>query len=170
MQNKNKRRLFWAKSVKNAHFVKIMENIKNTVFDKEILTIQGKTIKLKPNLNFKSYGIYVAICTRCNSNYVGKTKNSFTTRWTAHRFNWKWSKSNFSQKDISDENALYRHYYFKHKNNLQRLNFDDACEVDFLKEPDFKNLDYKENFWIKKLKSNKNLAKIQYSDLKRYNN
>ena len=57
-----------------------------------------------------------------------------------------------------------------HKNNLRRLNFDDAYEVDFLKEPDFKNLDYKENFWIKKLKSNKNLDKIQYSDLKRYNN
>ena len=35
----------------------------------------------------------------------------------------------------------------------------------FFEEPDFKNLDYKENFWINKLKSDINLAKTQYSDL-----
>ena len=35
----------------------------------------------------------------------------------------------------------------------------------FLEKPDFKNLDYKENFWINKLKSDINLAKTQYSDL-----
>ena len=34
---------------------------KNIVFDKKNLNIQGKTIKLKPNLNCKSYGIYVFI-------------------------------------------------------------------------------------------------------------
>ena len=68
---------------------------KNMVFDKEILTIQGKTINMKPNLNCKSYDIYVAICTRCDSNYVGQTENSFSTKYTAHRFNWNRSKLNF---------------------------------------------------------------------------
>ena len=96
---------------------------KYMVFDKEILTIKGKTIILKPNLNCNSYGIYVAICTRCDSNYVEQTKNSFSTRWAANRFNWNRSKSNFNPKDISDENALYRHYYFKHKNNHTKLLF-----------------------------------------------
>ena len=141
----------WKSFIKNAHFVEIMANIKTWYLIKKILNIQGKTIKLKPNLNFMSYGIYVAICTRCNSNYVGKTKNSFTTRWTAHIFNWKWSKSNYNQKDISDENVLYRHYYFMHKNNLRRLNFDDAYEVTFLEEPGFKTLNYKDHFWTNKL-------------------
>ena len=121
---------------------------------------------MKPNLNCKSYGIYAAICTKCNSNYVGQTKNSFSTRWTAHIYSWNRSKSNFNPNDITDENALYRHYYVKHKNDLQKeCCFDDAYEVVFLEEPNFKNLDYKEYFWINKLKSNINLAKTQYSDL-----
>ena len=75
------------------------------------------------------------------------------------------SKSSFNPKDITDETALFIHYYFKHKNDLQRINFDEAYQVVFLEEPDFKNLDYKENFWINKLKSDINLAKTQYSDL-----
>ena len=45
------------------------------------------------------------------------------------------------------------------------INVYDAYEVAFLEEPDFKNLDYKENFWINKLKSDINLAKTQYSDI-----
>ena len=135
------------------------------VFDKEMLAVQGKTIKLRLNLNCKSNGIYVSLRTKCNNNYVGQTKNSFSTRWTAHRFCWNRSKSDFYPKDITDETALFRHYYFKHKNDLQRINFDEAYQVVFLEEPDFKNLDYKENFWINKLKSDINLAKTQYSDL-----
>ena len=101
---------------------------------------------MKPNLNCKSYGIYVAICTKCNSNYVGQTKNSFSAKLTAHRFNWNRSKSNFKPKDITDENALNRHYYFKHKNNLQQINFDYAYEVAFLEEPDLRILSKKKIF------------------------
>ena len=52
------------------------------VFDKEFLTIQGKIVKLK------SFGTYAALCTNCDSNYVGQTKNSFSNRWTAHRATW----------------------------------------------------------------------------------
>ena len=135
------------------------------VLDKEMLTIYGKTLQLKTNLNCKSYDIYVAVCTKCDSSYVGQTKNSFSNRWTAHRFNWNRSKSNFNPEDISDENALFRHYHFKHNNNLERLNFNDAYEVAFLKQPSFKNLDYREHFWINKLKLNINIAKTQYTYL-----
>ena len=73
------------------------------VFDKENFNIQGKTIKMKPNMICKSYGIYVIICTKCNSYYVGQTKNSFSARLTAHRFNWNRSKSILNPKDITDE-------------------------------------------------------------------
>ena len=138
---------------------------KNMVLDKEVLTIQGKTIKLKSNLNCKSFGIYVAVCTNCDSNYVGQTKNSFSNRWTAHRANWNKLKSKFKEEDISDECALYRHYYFNHKNNLQNLNFNDAYKVAFLEQPSYQNLDYKEHFWMNKLKSDINLAKTPYSDI-----
>ena len=110
------------------------------VLDKKNLTIQGKTIKLKPNLNSKSYGFYVGICLRCDSNCEGKTKNSFSNRLTSHRFNCNRSKSNCNKKDISDENALYRNYCFK--NNLQRLNFNDAYEITFMEEPNFKIFEY----------------------------
>ena len=58
--------------------------------------------------------------------------------------------------------SLFRH--FQCKNTAVKL-FEDAYEVAFLEEPDFKNLDYKEYFWIDKLKSNINLAKTHYSDL-----
>ena len=60
--------------------------------------------------------------------------------------------------------------YLKSKDSVPlrdvlRINFDEAYQVVFLEEPAFKNLDYKENFWINKLKSDINLAKTQYSDI-----
>ena len=64
----------------------------------------------------------------------------------------------FYLKDIS----LYRHYYFKHKNNLERLNFNDTYEIAFLEQPSFMSLDYREHFWMSILKSNTNIAKTQY--------
>ena len=60
----------------------------NMMLDEEFVTIQDKKIKLKSNLNCKSSGIYVALCTNCDSNYVGQTKNSFSIRWSAHRAIW----------------------------------------------------------------------------------
>ena len=50
----------------------------NMVLDKEFVTIQDKKIKLKSNLNCKSSGIYIALCTNYYSNYVGQTKNCFS--------------------------------------------------------------------------------------------
>ena len=138
---------------------------KNMVLDKEFLTIQGKTVKLKPNLNCKSFGIYAALCTNCDKNYVGQTKNSFSNRWTAHRGTWKKLKSKFNTEDISDECALYRHYYYNHKKILENLRFDEAYRVAFLEKPSFQNLDYKEQFWMDKLKSNINIAKTPNTGL-----
>ena len=44
------------------------------MLDNKYLTIQYKAVKLRPNLNCKSFGIYAAVCTRCDSNYMGQTK------------------------------------------------------------------------------------------------
>ena len=72
------------------------------VLDKDFVTIQDKKIKLKSNLNCKISGIYVALCTNCDSNHVGQTKNSFSITCSAHWANWKKLKSKFSTKDLSD--------------------------------------------------------------------
>ena len=138
---------------------------KNMVLDEEFLTIHGKRVKLKPNWNCKSFGLYAALCTNCDNKYVGQTKNSFSNRWTAHRATWKKLKSKFNTEDISDECALYRHYYYNHKNNLENLSIDEAYRVAFLEQPCFQSLDYKEQFWMDKLKSNINLAKTPYNGL-----
>ena len=97
--------------------------------DKEILTIQGKTVQLKPNLNCKTYGIYVAVCTRCDSSYVGQTKNSFSKRRTAHRF--KWNRSKTLILNIYQMKMHCLETIIKYNNNLKRLNFNDAYEVAF---------------------------------------
>ena len=114
---------------------------KNMVFDKEILDFQDKTIKLKQNLNLKIMEftqIYaenviaamqdklkiVSVQGGQHGEFVGIDRNQVLTK-----------------KNITDETALFRHYYFKHKNDLQRFNFDEAYQVVFLEEPDFKNLD-----------------------------
>ena len=56
---------------------------------KIITTAKGKQIKLWQNLNCKNYGIYVAQCEICQKQYVGQTKNTFSTRWNTHRAVWK---------------------------------------------------------------------------------
>ena len=66
-----------------------------------VYPFKGITVKLRPNLNCKSFGINAAVCTNFESNFVGQTKN----RWTDHRANW--NKSKFSPENISDEWALH---------------------------------------------------------------
>jgi len=39
-------------------------------------------------LTYANHGIYVATCFICHEQYVGQTKNKFSTRWTSHRSNW----------------------------------------------------------------------------------
>ena len=69
------------------------------VFGKESSSIQGKIVKLKQNLICKSLGMYAVLCTKCDSNYVRQTKNSFSNRWTSHRSTWNKLKSKFKKED-----------------------------------------------------------------------
>ena len=72
---------------------------------------------------------------------------------------------NFSAKDISDESALFKHYYSKHNDNLINPGIDKAYKVAFIDQTKVHDLDYKEQFWMDKLNSKINLAKTPYSDL-----
>ena len=114
-------------------------------------------IRINSNQNCKNFGIYAAMCITCGENCVGQAQNSYNIRWNAHRENWKTFQTNFNVKDISDESALFRHYSTKHNDNLKNLSINKAFKVAFIDQPNRQNLDYKEQYWIEKLKSNINL-------------
>ena len=62
----------------------------------------SKKFNLKQHLTCKSYGIYVAECKFCKMQYVGQTKNKFSTRWNNHRSFW----NKFNVKDNNDRAVL----------------------------------------------------------------
>ena len=122
----------------------------------EIKTI--KNIKIKQNLNCKDYGIYAATCNICNEIYIGQTINSFAKRWNTHRSIWKSNiaKQNQEQKD---QFALVIHYKKFHKHNIPKK-IEEAYRVQFLDRPVRSNLDFVEQWWIKKTKSKININNV----------
>ena len=117
-----------------------------------------KNIKIKQNLNCKDYGIYAATCNICNEIYIGQTVNSFSTRWNTHRSTWKnnITKSNHEHKD---QFALIIHYKKFHKEHTPK-NIEEAYKVQFIDRPVKTNLDFIEQWWIKKTKSKINLNNV----------
>ena len=59
----NKQRLFLAKYAKKLCFFGNNGQNKNTVFEKEYSINQSKTVKLRKNLNWKSFSTYAAVYT-----------------------------------------------------------------------------------------------------------
>ena len=49
---------------------------------------KNKTFPLNRKLTCANHGIYVTTCVICHEQYVGQTKNKFSTRWSSHRSNW----------------------------------------------------------------------------------
>ena len=45
----------------------------------------SKKFNLKQHLTCKNYGVYMAECKFYKMQYVGQTKNKFSTRWNNHR-------------------------------------------------------------------------------------
>ena len=119
-------------------------------------TIQN--IKIKQQLNCKNYGIYAATCNICKNLYIGQTMNSFTKRWNAHRNIWKNNKTELNH-EIKDQFALIIHYNKFHKNNIPEK-IENAYTVQFLESPIRTNLDYTEQWWIKKTKAKINLNSV----------
>ena len=75
--------------VENVLYVKTLK-IKNIV--KTVGSIishsNSKKFKLKQHLTCKNYGIYVAECKFCKMQYLGQTKNKFSTQWNNHCSFW----------------------------------------------------------------------------------
>jgi len=72
-----------------------------------------KTFQLNQNLTCANYCIYVATYVLCHEQYVGKTKNKFSKRWSAHRSNL--NRPN-CKNDKNEEMATLRHYALFHGN------------------------------------------------------
>ena len=49
---------------------------------------KNKTFPLNQKLTRANHGIYVVTCVICHEQYVGQTKNKFSTRWSSHCSNW----------------------------------------------------------------------------------
>ena len=122
---------------------------------------KNKEYKCRHYLNCKDYGIYAGQCVFCFSFYVGQTKNSFATRWNAHRGMWnKMKKYQNVVDNISDNQALFLHYKKMHPDKLtEGLQLSDAFRVIFLEKPPMEMLDIREDFWITRLNAKINIKK-----------
>lgn len=111
---------------------------------------------LNQDLNCSSYGIYVAICNLCKAQYVGQTKNSFSTRWRGHRATW--NKFEYSQRN--DKAALLRHYASKHGAALRnKPEIAECFSVVFVEQPPMEKLDLCEAKWMQRTKATINIQR-----------
>ena len=75
---------------------------------------------------------------------------NFTTRWNTHRNIWKNNKTNLNHEiEMKDQFALIIHYKKSNKENIPEQ-IENANTVKFLESPIRTNLDYTEQWWIKK--------------------
>ena len=122
----------------------------------------GKLFKVKQNLTCNNYGIYAAQCLVCDQTYVGQSKNKFSTRFNAHRKNWKDALNGILRQNEfnKDENALFNHYQKFHKINQDKLEFDQAYKIIFVEQPAPHNLNLAESTWASDLEAEINVAKM----------
>ena len=90
----------------------------------------------------------------CGQQYVGLTKNHFSTRWSTHRNKWK-KGDNQSQ---NDDAALNQHYNkFHQKARTEKPPLHEAFKVIFLQQPTANTLEQAEDNWANKLKPKINI-------------
>ena len=143
------------------HYGKLNNMVINT---NEIEIKNGKIIKLKQYLTCRDFGIYSAQCRVCKNTYIGQTCTSFSKTMNTHRQNWKTminnKKNDYRDEPNNDNHALYDHYVKFHKKLINtKLQLSDAFEVTFVERPSRVDLDYADNFWIKRTDANINKAK-----------
>ena len=125
---------------------------------KTIKSNSGKVFQIKQNLTCKDFGIYVATCKLCTSQYVGQTVRNFSSRWSGHRSIWKNCCS-----DIDDRAALKIHYAKNHPDTVG-LDLADAFTVTFVDKPNKpEHLDILESSWISRLRASININKTPLS-------
>ena len=108
------------------------------------MPIKGKSIKrmkIKQHLNCKDYGIYDAICNKCNEIYTGTTINNFSKRRNTLR-NIRKNDIINTNYELKDQYALVIHYKKIRKKDI-RTKIKDAYKVQYLERLVRNNLDYK---------------------------
>ena len=110
-----------------------------------------KKCKTKQSLgkDCKDYGIYGAICIKCNKIHIGKTVNSFSKRWNIHRNIWKINISIIIYQLKGLYAALIIHYKKMHKKENPD-NLTTTYKVQFLEKTEKINLIYSEQWWLQK--------------------
>nr|CAB3263302.1 uncharacterized protein LOC108950347 [Phallusia mammillata] len=127
------------------------------VYHTTVLKTPTGSIQLRQNLTCRNYGIYVATCRKCGKQYVGQTKNKFSTRWNTHRATWK----TFDCSANNDRAALLRHYAENHSAILKRKPHIHLCFfVVFVQMPSPNLLDIFEDKWLNKIKAEINIQKM----------
>ena len=102
------------------------------------LLTKTKTFKLKQSLTCADFGIYVATCVICHEQYVGRTSNKFSKRWSAHRSNW--NKQYCKTDSDKDQMALSRHYSENH-GTINKPPLHEAYTFTFVEQPSCHSLD-----------------------------
>ena len=119
----------------------------------------GKKYQIKQHLTCKNFGIYMAECILddCGQQYIGLTKNPFSTRWTAHRTKWKIGDT----QGQNDDAALNQHYAKFHQKTIpNKPPLHGAFKVTFLQQPDANKLEIAEDNWATKLKPTINIQRM----------
>nr|CAB3263342.1 uncharacterized protein LOC108950821 [Phallusia mammillata] len=119
-----------------------------------ITTPSNHSIPLRQQLTCKNYGIYVATCTTCKEQYVGQTKNHFSTRWNSHRSTWRTGDLTDAK---GDKMALAKHYIINHPYPEKNKPDISSCfMVTFVEEPPMSRLDICEDKWLNDLRASIN--------------
>ena len=137
---------------------------RNMVQTTSKLVIGKDKCQIKYDLNCRSSGIYVAVCTQqgCKDSYVGKTVTSFSKRFNGHRG--KWVGAGPSNKD---DTALLDHYRYNHADTYRTwindkkvvAGFDEAFLIYFVDRVG-DNLTQQEDYWKNRLNSKINRCNI----------
>jgi len=119
---------------------------------------KNKTFPLNQKLTCANHGIYVATCVMCHEQYVGQTKNKFSTRWSSHRSNW--NRPNWEiDENNKDRVALSQHFSDSH-GNVNKPSIYEAYIVTFVEEPNSLSLDFWEDKWYHKLNAQINIQNM----------
>jgi len=92
---------------------------------------KNKTFPLNQKFTCANHRIYVATCFTCHEQYVGQTKNKFSTRWSSHRSNWNRPNCETDENN-EDKVALLRHFSESH-GDVNRPAIHEAYTVTFVK-------------------------------------
>jgi len=94
---------------------------------------KNKTSPLNQKLTCANHGIYEATCAICHEQYIGQSKNKFSTRWSSHRSNWNRPNCEINESN-KDNVALLLHFPESH-GDVNKPPIHEAYTVTFAEEP-----------------------------------